>query len=232
MFRPVSRVLEKKELWVSSGESSLDRLLGVLLEFWGYHIVENPEEASLLLVERNLEYPAAKPGIFLGEAPCPFPLSLENLWCELESRFNRKPRSHIRITSQLKARISVRDQIFRGGTVNITDMGARVSCSMELEKGETLLVYLTLGAEVLRLSGRVIYVLGREEVRGWPSYDIGILFEGTSDEQRQTLRNAIIETYLSWALEAPGGGALQSALTFMDIPPTVLERLKRVRPIK
>jgi len=233
MFQPVPHHLEQKDIWLRTRDASFEAVLAELLRFWGYRRVETPQEASLLLLERDLEPPLAdKPALRLGgEEPAALclPLAIDRFWGELESRFHRSPRKHIRIAAPFGVRVSFRGETHRSQTVNLTDMGARLSCPAAPQKDETLLVYLMLGKEVLRLTGRVIYLMPKEELRGWPSFDVGLIFEQAGEEQRLLLRDTILETYLVWVRESLGEKTLEAALPFFDLSKRVVEHLLRTR---
>ncbi len=186
------------------------QLLCALLELWGFHLVSDTSAAGMLLVEQRGGEPAGVTLIRLGETHgsrhLPFPLALEDLWLELEQRFHRPPRQHIRTAVDLEVGLVARHRYGEARLESLSDMGGRLYFGRELARDEGVRLRLPIDAQVFEFGAKVIYSFPRGEESG---FELGLLFEGVSGEIRQAIRNYVRRQVMAAALAVGGADAEQ-----------------------
>lgn len=191
------------------------RLLGAMLEIWGYEVVSEATDAGLLLVEQG---GGAEPELAVlglnGASGCKrlaLPLALEALWVELEQRFHHPARQHIRVNLSLAVGVVGRHRYDEATLQSLSDMGGRLLYPRELVREEGLLLRLPIDHQVFELSAKVIYCFPRGAEA---EFEIGLLFEGVGSEVRQVLRHFIGRQVLAAALARAGEGAAAGLALF------------------
>jgi hypothetical protein len=207
-------------------------VLAGLLGEWRYSLQENPAAADLLLAEDGAPAPEdGAPVLWLarscheGRDRLALPLSLEELWAELESRFHTTPRSHIRINPDLPADLEVRNMKDEVRIVSLSEMGGRFDFNRELAPGEELVLGLTIARRRLKLSGRVIYVVPRGDLDRSGKAQTGVIFDHSDKSLRKVLHDFVIQTYLERVRAGMDAPIFMEGLSHFDVPPTILREI-------
>lgn len=191
------------------------RLLGAVIEFWGYAVVAESAGPGLLLVEQGGVGENALAVIRLGGASgvsrLGLPLVLAQLWAELEQRFHQPARQHLRIALDLEIETVARNRLSGARLQSLSDMGGRLLLSREMVRDEGLLLRLPIGPQVFQISARVIYSLPRGQGEG---FELGVLFQGVEAEVRRMLRHFIGQQVLAAALARAGEAARPALALF------------------
>lgn len=206
-------------------------LAGILKE-WRYSLLETPASSELVLAEDGFDLPEECGSVLwltrsrYGErGRLSLPLSFEELWSALESRFHKPPRTHIRINLQLPAAMLVRGELADADLINLSDLGARFCFHRELALGEELVANLSVADRLLKLPGRVIYVVPRTDLEASEKTLVGVIFDRLAQESSDSLREFIICTYLERVRDGMAGSIFREGLTHFNVRPGVLEKL-------
>ena len=207
-------------------------VLAGLLGEWRYSLQENPAAADLLLAEDGAPAPEdGAPVLWLarscheGRDRLALPLSLEELWAELESRLHTTPRSHIRINPDLPADLEVRNIKDEVRIVSLSEMGGRFDFNRELAPGEELVLDLSIARHRLKLSCRVIYVVARGDLEGSGKAQIGVIFDYRDKSLRKVLHDFIIRSYLERVQAGMAVNIFREGLSRFDVPPAILREI-------
>lgn len=224
LFDTPPRSLEKR-LCLLLRDEPFRQVVAVLLEQWGYTVLEAPTDSEMILAEEGCPVPEESgPVLWLtrsryGERNrIPLPLSVEGLWSTLENRFHKPPRSHIRIGLVLPATVHVRDEVVDTAVSSLSDLGARFDFHRELVQGEELLLHLTVSGRPLALEGRVIYVIPHGDLDGSARTRVGVIFDRLPQEGREELRTFIVRTYLERVRARLDGSTFRKGLAHFDVP--------------
>lgn len=184
------------------------RVLGAVLDLWGYEVVTDATAAGLLLVEQGggegEELAVLRLNGASGCTRLALPLALEALWGELEQRFHHPARQHIRVALSLAVGVVGRHRYAEATLQSLSDMGGRLLYPRELVREEGLLLRIPIDHQVFELSGKVIYCFPRGT---GAEFEVGILFQEVGVEVRQVLRQYIGRQVLGGALAKAGVGA-------------------------
>jgi Tfp pilus assembly protein PilZ len=227
----IPRSQEKRLCLLIRNEPFRMVLAGILKE-WRYSLLEAPTPSDLLLAEDGFDLPEAFGSVLwltrsrYGErGRLPLPLSLEELWSTLESRFHKPPRSHIRINLQTPAAVLARGEMADVQIISLSDLGARVDFCRELALGEELTLHLSIAGQPLTLPGRVIYVVPCGDLEESEKTQVGLIFDRLSQAIRDSLREHIIRTYLERVRNEMTGSIFREGLSHFNVPPAVLAEL-------
>lgn len=224
----LSRSLEKR-LCLFVRNEPFRLVLGGLLREWRYSLQETPTGSDLLLAEDGFPVPEEDaPVLWLtrsryGErGRVGLPLSLEDLWAHLESRFHKPPRSHIRIYLELPATLEARNETDEIRITSLSDLGARFELHRELAPGEELVLDLSIAGRRFKLPSRVIYMVPQGDLEGSGKAQIGVIFDKPDKGVRDALRGFIIHSYLERVREGMAGSVFREGLSHFDVPPEIL----------
>lgn len=188
------------------------RLLGAVIEIWGYEIVAESADPGMLLIEQGgvgeKELAAIRLGGASGVSRLGLPLVLAQLWGQLEQRFHQPARQHLRVALDLEVEVVARNRFSAARLQSVSDMGGRLILSREMVRDEGLLLRLPIGPQVFELNARVIYSLHRGQGEG---FEVGVVFQRVETEARRILRHFIGQQILAAAL-ARAGEAARSGL--------------------
>lgn len=219
----------EKRVCLRVRNASFGAVLAALLEEWRYTLLDDPSAANLVLAEEGVELPEASGTVLwltrsrYGERNrLSLPLELEGLWADLENRFHRPPRSHIRITLELPVAVKVRGEEVAATVTSLSDLGARIEFPLELVQGETLQLDLSLNETSLALEGRVIYVIADGDLDGSTRTRVGVIFDGLSSEQRGRLRAFVVRSYLERIRARLDGSVFRQGLAHFSVPHEIL----------
>ena len=191
------------------------RLLGGVLDLWGYEVVSEATAAGLLLVEQGggegEELAVLRLNGASGCTRLALPLALEALWGELEQRFHHPARQHIRVALSLAVGVVGRHRYAEATLQSLSDMGGRLLYPRELVREEGLLLRIPIDHQVFELSGKVIYCFPRGT---GAEFEVGIMFQEIGGEVRQLLRQYIGRQVLAAALDRAGEGAAAGLARF------------------
>lgn len=204
-------------------------VLAALLEEWHYTVLDAPDDADLVLTEEGVELPEVScPVLWLtrsryGERNrLSLPLSLEELWADIEHRFHRPPRGHIRAALKVPAVMEVRGEEVAVVVASLSDLGVRLEVPLELVQGETLQLHLDLGGTLLAPEGRVIYVIPDGDLDGSARTRVGVIFECLPSVQREALRGFVVRTYLERVRARLDASTFRQGLAHFTVPVAVL----------
>jgi hypothetical protein len=222
----------EKRLCLFVRNEAFRQVLGGILREWGYSLREDSAASDLFLAEDGFPVPGeGTPVLWLtrsryGERGrlC-LPLSIEQLWATLESRFHKPPRSHIRINLELPAALEARSETDEILITSLSELGARFDLHRELAPGEELVLNLRIAGRRLKLPGRVIYVVPRGDLEGSGKAQIGVIFHHPDKELRDVLRDFILRSYLERVREGLAGNVFREGLSHFDVPPGILEEI-------
>ncbi len=223
---------KNRRLAVAVRDPALSAILHTLLEEWLYAVVPRAEEATLVLLEEGLAFPATGTEVMRlarfpisGRDRIALPLVVEELWAALEPRFHRPPRAHIRIDLDRPAVVSVRGEREATRIVSLSDLGTRFSLTRELVNDEVLQLDVELGGRTWNLQGRVIYVIPRGDLDGSGTFDIGMLFIHPEIETRGLLRAIVVCNYLERVARRLPAELFRAGLEYFTLPPATRKTL-------
>lgn len=196
---------ESKQVALQVETPGFARLLGAVIEIWGYEVVAADADPGMLLIEQGGEGEKELAAIRLGSASgvsrLGLPLVLAQLWAQLEQRFHQPARQHLRVALELEVEVVARNRFSAARLQSLSDMGGRLVLSREMLRDEGLLLRLPIGPQVFQISARVIYSFHRG---GGEEFEIGVLFQGVEAEVRRILRQFIGRQVLVAALTRAG----------------------------
>jgi len=207
-------------------------VLAGLLEQWRYPLQENPADADLFLAEDGFPVPEdGTPVLWLSRSRHEdkrnrlfLPLSVEELWAELETRFHGALRSRMRIRLELPATLEARNETDEVLIFSLSELGGRFDWNRELAPGEELVLSLSIARRRLKLPARVIYVAPRD-MEGSGKAQIGVMFDYRDLSERKILNDFILQSYLGRARGGMDGTLFSEGLTHFDVQPAVLRKL-------
>lgn len=212
------------------GNEGLRLFLATLLETWQFTVIANPVPGCLALVEDGLEPPAETTVIRLSPTGCsdsdclPLPVSIEDLWGAMESRFHRPPRGHLRMAVRLPANVTVRGEERAVDLHSLSDAGGRFLLERELASGERLALTFTLDEIHFATPALVIYSFASGE----PSpgrFETGVIFTPGDRTFSSQLREQIILRYLQVVRSRIPGWAFATGLAQLDLSAAVHKAL-------
>lgn len=223
---------QQKRLYLFIRNEAFRRVLGGILQEWRYSLLEAPTALDLVLAEDGFDLPEeCGPVLWLtrsryGErGRLPLPLSIEELWSTLESRFHKPPRNHIRINLKFSAAVVVRGERTDVNITSLSDLGGRFEFLRELAPGEEVVMHVSPAGNPLPLSGRVIYVVPRGDLEASEKTQVGVIFDHLPLETRDVLRLFIIRTYLEKVRRGMSGSIFREGISHFNVPPEVLAEL-------
>ena len=235
-FDMLTGILSKppeKRLCLLVRNESFRLVLAGLLGEWRYSVQKNPAAADLLLAEDGFPVPEdGAPVLWLTRNGYEeldrlgLPLSLEEVWAELESRFYKPARSRIRIKLVLPAILEVRNEKVEISITSLSDLGGRFDLDRELAPGEELVLVLTIARRRLRLPGRVIYVVPRGDLDGSGKAQVGVIFDYRAKSLRKVLHDFIIQSYFERVRAGMAAHIFMEGLSHFDVPPAVLREME------
>lgn len=207
-------------------------LEGVLRE-WHYFLQENPADSDLVLAEDGFPVgEEAPPVLWLtrsrsGEpGKLDLPLSMEELWANLESRFHKSPRNHIRTNPELPATLEMRNETDEILLTSLSDMGGRFNFHRELPPGEEMVLGLSISGRRFKLPGQVIYTIPTGELKDSGESQVGVVFIHRDKSTRELLREFIIRTCFMRVREGMAGDILREGLSHFDVSPAILREIE------
>lgn len=227
----------EKRIGIIARSQALEALLRGLLTQWRYTLLETPADDDMLLVEEGCLAPADTSNVlwltssrYQGRNRLGLPLLPEELWRQLESRYHKPPRNHIRISGQFPATLQAHGDNTTIQIVSLSDLGVRFEFPRELVNGERVTLQTVLEGERLTLEGRVIYVVPRGDLEGTGRSEIGVIFDRTPQETRNRVREYIVWRYLSLARPQIPEELFCQGLEFFQLHRAVLKRLGCLPP--
>lgn len=224
--------VQEKRLCLFIRNEAFQRVLVALLNEWRYSLQEVPTASDLVLAEDGFDLPEeCGPVLWLtrsryGErGRLPLPLSIEELWSALESRFHKPPRNHIRINLQFSASVVARGERADVQITSLSDLGVRFEFLRELAPGEEIVVYMSPAGHPLALPGRVIYVVPRGDLDESEKMQVGVIFDHLSKEAKDILRLFIIRAYLEKVRSGMTGTVFREGISHFNVPPEALAEL-------
>lgn len=222
----------EKQLHLCIANEGLRLFLGELLAEWNFTVDTAPPQANdaLLLMDDGYalkqEHSIAirlTHSNFGGRDCLCLPLILEELWSRLEVCYHRPPRKYLRIPTDYPVSVHVRGEKAPAQIDSLSPVGARLSLHRELAFGEEFMIILPLRQQVLHLLARVIYVTPLIEIGG--RYRTGVIFDRIDTKTRQALHEDVLFEFLSRIRPRLPGWAFEVGLTYLDLPPALLNRL-------
>lgn len=228
---------KEKRIGVIARSQALEALLRGLLTQWRYTVLETPAADDMLLVEEGCLAPADSNTVlwltssrYQGRNRLGLPLLPEELWRQLECRYHKPPRNHIRISGQVPAILQAHGDDTAIQIVSLSDLGVRFEFPRELVNGEPVTLLATLEGESLTMEGRVIYVVPKGDLEGTGRSEIGVIFDRTPQETRNRVREYILWRYLALARPQMPEELFCRGLEFFQVPRAVLKRLGCLPP--
>lgn len=221
-----------RKLHLSIANESFRTFLTELLHEWHFVVTTDPPATGddLLLTDENALTATEHPNSirltysgFGGRDRLSIPLTLEDLWTALETRFHRPPRNQLRIPVEYPVSVHLRGEKSPAQLVSLSPVGARLPLHRELAFGEEFPLILPLQDHVLHLQARVIYVTPLAETSG--RYETGVIFERLDPLTKQVLRDYIVIEFLSRIRSRLPGWAFEVGLSYLKLPTSVTNRL-------
>lgn len=232
ILQPTPPPALQKRIGIITRDAALGSILGALLVEWNYQVLEAPTDGDLLLVQEGCLPPVENANVFWltssqyeGRNRLHLPVAIEELWRQLEPRYHKPPRNHIRLTLELPATVEVHGESIPARVISLSDLGARFKFPREMVNGEKLSLVTALGEEKLVLAGRVIYVVPRGDVEDSGRSEIGLILSDTPAETRTRVREFILWHYLATVRAKMEESLFADGLGFLDIPESVRRRL-------
>lgn len=231
LLESVTSLVEKR-IGIITHSEGLAALLRGLLTQWNYALLDAPAADDLLLVEEGCLAPVGHLNVlwltssrYEGRNRLCLPLPMEELWRNVESRYHKPPRNHIRIAVQIPVAVHARGEIIPAQVASLSDLGMRFDFPRELVSGEELRLELVLDGDALSMAGRVIYVVPRGDLEGTGRSEVGVIFARTPSETHTRVREHILWRYLAAVRRETPEGLFREGLKFFRIPENVLQRL-------
>ncbi len=172
----------RPSLAVVTRNREVTKLLTAVFENWKYELTDHLPSAGLVFVEWGIAEPIpADKRVWLAplevaERHLKIPLSLVALYRCIEEQFFPKPRTQMRISLKLPAKLFVAGQMMSVELSSLSGRGARLICPEEPPPGESLAIEVVLGVRSLYLPGEVLYQLPAGDVSGKRAVQLGVLF--------------------------------------------------------
>lgn len=207
-------------------------VLGGLLREWSYTLLEAPSPSALLLAEEGYPLPEESGAVlwltrsrYQERNRLPLPLSVEELWGILETRFHKPPRRHIRTTLHVPVTVKAGDGVTESCFSSLSDVGGRLEFHRETVVGEKFRLLMAVAGKDLELQARVIYVIPGGEPGGRERTRIGVIFERLPPEDGDWLRAFIVRSYLERVRARMNADTFREGLSHFDIPLALLADL-------
>jgi len=231
--------LVSRRIFIDLVNQASQKILHCLLTEWEYQVLATPEPGGVCLIEQGRPIPPEAgpliqlvPSRYLVPGRVCIPISLEELWTQLENRFHRIPRRHIRKEVSFPATAMIRGESWATTVVSMSDWGCRFSLGRELAEGETIELEINIAKISVALTGRIIYSMPRCEATEGNLVDLGMMFDGISPELRIFLRRNLILGYLVRVKERLSMEEFQAGVGFLNLSPRILESLGCVDPFR
>jgi len=221
----------QKRVFVEVEKEALQTFLTALLRQWRYTIVDEPASSDLILAQEGLAKESDIPVLWFtrsryqGNDFLTIPMTIEDLWSTVETRFHKPPRNHIRVLSDQPVDAEVRGKWTSLRMLSFSDLGMRLSLCREVVPGEEFTLKFDLNGDDYTLKGEAIYAIPQVETDGTEHCQVGVLFNGITKEMRDDIRSHILYAYLSHVKTQMTAWEFQLALSYFNIPWSVLERL-------